>query len=600
MVNSLDIFMIISMLGGLAMFLYGMTLLGSGLEKTSGGRLERTLEKLTDTVIKGVLLGALVTAAIQSSSATTVIVVGLVNARVLKLRNAIGVIMGANIGTTVTAHILRLSDLDSSNLFFRFLKPTTLAPLACIVGILLIMTAKRNKARDIGSIFIGFGILFTGMFTMESSVKPLADLPQFSAAFAAMGNIPLLGVLVGAGVTALIQSSSASIGILQALSSTGQITFGMAFPIIMGQNIGTTITPILASIGATKNAKRSACVHVTFNVLGTILFFTCGYALQSILHFAFWDLPVDKGMIANFHTIFNLTVTILFIPFVGVLERIACTIVKDKPGQGEQEITAASLDERLLVSPGLALEHVRGAVVQMALLARSNFLDSVALLDRYDQKIADRIQENEDVVDKLEDRVETYLLKLGERELSESENRSISELLHTCGEFERIADHAQNIAECADRMVDTKTTFSKKATEEMHTISEAVHEILDLAVDAFQNVNRTAAANIAPLEEVVDELEQMLKDKHIDRLRRGKCTVDAAFPYVEALSNIERISDLCSNVGESVLTYDSSLVEIDRHAYKRLRADQHDTGYQDKYIVYSTKYFGKVKRTQDK
>ena len=318
--------MIISMLGGLAMFLYGMTLLGSGLEKTSGGRLERTLEKLTDTVIKGVLLGALVTAAIQSSSATTVIVVGLVNARVLKLRNAIGVIMGANIGTTVTAHILRLSDLDSSNLFFRFLKPTTLAPLACIVGILLIMTAKRNKARDIGSIFIGFGILFTGMFTMESSVKPLAELPQFSAAFAAMGNIPLLGVLVGAGVTALIQSSSASIGILQALSSTGQITFGMAFPIIMGQNIGTTITPILASIGATKNAKRSACVHVTFNVLGTILFFTCGYALQSILHFAFWDLPVDKGMIANFHTIFNLTVTILFIPFVGVLERIACTL----------------------------------------------------------------------------------------------------------------------------------------------------------------------------------------------------------------------------------------------------------------------------------
>ena len=355
MVNSLDIFMIISMLGGLAMFLYGMTLLGSGLEKTSGGRLERTLEKLTDTVIKGVLLGALVTAAIQSSSATTVIVVGLVNARVLKLRNAIGVIMGANIGTTVTAHILRLSDLDSSNLFFRFLKPTTLAPLACIVGILLIMTAKRNKARDIGSIFIGFGILFTGMFTMESSVKPLAELPQFSAAFAAMGNIPLLGVLVGAGVTALIQSSSASIGILQALSSTGQITFGMAFPIIMGQNIGTTITPILASIGATKNAKRSACVHVTFNVLGTILFFTCGYALQSILHFAFWDLPVDKGMIANFHTIFNLTVTILFIPFVGVLERIACTIVRISQVKVNRKSPQPRLMNACLYLPALRL-----------------------------------------------------------------------------------------------------------------------------------------------------------------------------------------------------------------------------------------------------
>ena len=591
----MDIFGFISLLGGLAMFLYGMSMLASGLERASGGRLERTLEKMTDTVIKGVALGALVTAAIQSSSATTVIVVGLVNAQVLKLRNAIGVIMGANIGTTITAHILRLSDLQTDNFFLMLLKPKSLAPLAMIVGILFFMSAKRDRQKNIGVILLGFGVLFTGMFAMEGAVAPLSSEPWFTSLFATFRN-PVIGILVGTFVTAAIQSSAASIGILQALTSTGLVTYSMAFPIIMGQNIGTCITPILASIGASKNAKRTAAVHVSFNILGTIIFVIGCYTFQHFVGFSFWDAPIDKGGIANFHTIFNVTVTLIFIPLVGLLEKIARTIVRDKPGDRDQEITAITLDERLLVSPGLAVEHAREAVVQMANIARQNYLSAIGLLFEYDPKVVERINENEDVVDKLEDRVETYLLRLGERELSDSENRSISELLHTCGEFERVADHAENICECADRMFETKTKFSKKATEEMQTICEAVKEILDLAVDAFQKVDRRAAASIAPLEEVVDEMEQLLKDKHIDRLRRGKCTVDAAFPYVEALSNIERIADLCSNVGESVLTYDSRLEEIDRHEYKRLRGDQHDGGYQAQYTAYTAKYYGRLKK----
>lgn len=586
------------MLGGLALFLYGMTMLGAGLERASGGRLEATLEKLTDTVIKGVLLGALVTAAIQSSSATTVIVVGLVNAKVLKLRNAIGVIMGANIGTTVTAHILRLSEIESTNFFMMMLKPTSLAPLACVIGILFYMTAKRDRQRDVGTIMLGFGILFTGMFAMEAAVRPLSEVQWFIDLFATFEN-PVIGVLVGTLVTAIIQSSSASVGILQALSSTGAITYAMAFPIIMGQNIGTCITPILASFGASKNAKRSACVHVCFNILGTLVFLLACYAWQYFIGFAFWNDAIDKGGIANFHTIFNIATTLLFIPLVGMLEKLANAIVRDKPGESEQEVTAPTLDERLLVSPGLAVNHVRSAVVQMAELARHNVINAVLLLDNFDEKKLERLNEAENVVDKLEDRVESYLLKLSAKELSEAESRSVSELLHSCGEFERMADHAQNISECAMRMHETKTHFSKKATEEMHTISDAVIEILDLAIDAFQNVDIQAALEIGPLEEVIDQLEQTLKDKHVDRLRRGKCTVDAAFPYVEALSNLERVGDLCSNVSESVMTYGGGVSSIDRHEYKQRTEGQQTPLYRSRYNAYNEKYFTRIKKQQE-
>ncbi|MCI8648605.1 MAG: Na/Pi cotransporter family protein [Anaerotruncus sp.] len=575
------------------MFLYGMSLLGGGLEKVSGGRLERTLEKMTDTVIKGVLLGAVVTAAIQSSSATTVIVVGLVNAQVLKLRNAIGVIMGANIGTTITAHILRLSDIESDNLFMMLLKPSSLAPLASIVGILLYMSSKRDKRHDIGQILVGFSILFTGMFSMEAAVLPLRDEPWFTSLFETFSN-PVIGILVGTFVTAVIQSSAASIGILQALSSTGFVNYSMAFPIIMGQNIGTCITPILASIGASKNAKRTACVHVCFNILGTIIFTIFCYSYQEIVGFSFWENPIDRGGIANFHTIFNITTTILFIPLAGLLEKLACFLVREKSGEGEGDITAIALDERLLVSPGLAINHAREAVLQMAMVSRQNLITAIELLNKYDAKQFERVTEEEEVVDKLENRVETYLLKLSEAELSDVESRSISELLHTCGEFERVADHALNIAECAQRLYETKTTFSKKAVGEMHIICEAVLETLNLAIEAFHHVNLQAAASVGPLEEVVDEMEQVLRDRHFDRLRRGKCTIDAAFPFVEAISNLERVADLCSNVCESVQTYDNDQQSIDRHLYKKTIVQQES--YQDKYIVYSTKYLNRIKK----
>ncbi len=591
----MDIFGFIELFGGLAMFLYGMTLLGNGLEKASGGRLERTLEKMTDTVVKGVVLGALVTAAIQSSSATTVIVVGLVNAQVLKLRNAIGVIMGANIGTTVTAHILRLSDLESDNMFLLLLKPSSLAPLAAVVGIFLFMSSKWDKRRDVGQIFLGFSILFSGMFAMEGAVMPLRDDPNFISLFATFSN-PIIGILVGTFVTALIQSSAASIGILQALSSAGFVTYATAFPIIMGQNIGTCITPILASIGASKNAKRTACVHVCFNILGTIIFTIVCYSYQAVVGFPFWEQPIDRGGIANFHTIFNIVTTLLFIPLAGVLEKLACFIVRDKHVEGESDLTAITLDERLLKSPGLAINHAREAVLQMALVSQHNLVSAISLLSQYDPKLVERINEDEDVVDKLENRVESYLLKLSERELSDSDGRSVSELLHTCGEFERVSDHAQNITECAEKLHNTKTGFSKKASEELNILCDAVLEILELAVNAFRRRDAHTAQQVAALEEVVDDLEQALRDKHIERLRKGKCALDAAFPFVEALSNLERIADLCSNVCESVQTYDTGLDTIDRHLYKKTAVQSQE--YQDQYLAYRTKYFSQVKIKQ--
>lgn len=431
-----NIFMVISLAGGLALFLYGMSMLGSGLEKLSGGRMEQTLEKLTKNTLMSVLLGLLVTAAIQSSSATTVIVVGLVNAGILKLKPAVGVIMGANIGTTVTAQILRLGDLDSdanANLFLQFLKPTTLAPLIAIVGILMFMASKRTKFKDIGQILLGFGILFNGMFGMEEAVKPLAESPEFANLFAALQN-PFLGVLVGAVVTAIIQSSSASIGILQALSSTGAITFSSAFPIIMGQNIGTCITPILASIGANKNAKRSAAVHLMFNIIGTAIFLIGVYAIQYTVGFTFWDDPINRGGIANFHTLFNVVVTILLVPFAGLLAKLAELIIRDPKNKAEDELgidesALAKLDDRFLRSPSLALAQCEIVISNMGRLAKSNFGKAISLFAQYNDKTAQKIREYEDAIDKMEDKVNNYLVKLNDCELTEPESKKITHLL---------------------------------------------------------------------------------------------------------------------------------------------------------------------------
>lgn len=590
----MDFFMIVSLLGGLALFLYGMSMLGSGLEKLSGGRLEQTLEKLTNNVFKGVLLGALVTGAIQSSSATTVIAVGLVNARILKLRQAIGIIMGANIGTTITAHILRLSDLSSDNFFLMLLKPTTLAPVVGIIGILMVMVGKKQKYKTLGEILLGFCILFTGMFNMEAAVSPLSESPEFANLFASFSN-PVIGVLVGAGVTAIIQSSSASIGILQALSSTGIITWSSAIPIILGQNIGTCITPILASIGASKNAKRTAAVHLSFNIIGTFIFLVGIYTIQSISPFSFWELPIDKGGIANFHTLFNICVTFMFLPFVGLLEKMVVRLIPDHQTADEVDDPAIALDDRLLTSPGLAIQHCWDAVLQMGKLARKNFSASVRQLEQYNHKEAEKIREREDTIDRLEDRLGNYMLKIPQDNLSEQSSATISALLHILSEFERIGDYSINLVEFAENMESTGAEFSPQAQFELTAIGEAVKEAIDMALGCFEKQDLALAETIEPLEEVVDQMQETLKDRHINRLRNGQCTVDAAFPFVESLSCLERISDHCSNIGVYMISYVRGSDQVDHHTYiMQLHAGQVGH-YNEQFRRYTEKYYDQIR-----
>ncbi len=597
----MDIFMIISLAGGLALFLYGMSMLGSGLEKLSGGRMERTLEKLTKNVFMSVLLGALVTAAIQSSSATTVIVVGLVNAGILKLKPAVGVIMGANIGTTVTAQILRLGDLDSNqnvNIFMKFLKPTTLAPLVAIVGIIFFMVSKRTKYKDIGQMLIGFGILFTGMQAMEAAVRPLGENPQFAQLFQSLSN-PILGVLVGAGVTALIQSSSASIGILQALSSTGAITFSSAFPIIMGQNIGTCITPILSSIGANKNAKRAASVHLYFNIIGTTIFLIGVYAIQHFFGFSFWSESINKGGIANFHTLFNVIVTIILIPFSGLLAKLAELTIRDGKKGTEDDLgidstALAKLDERFLISPSLAVAQCEIVVANMGKLAKSNFGKTIKLFSKYDAKLAERIREREDAIDKMEDKVNNYLVKLTDRELTDQESKQVTHLLRVVSEFERVGDYSINLIECAEMLRDKEVCFSEKAMRELYAITDAVQEIIDMSLTAFENNDVELSRKIEPLEETIDTMEDTLKFRHIQRLKNGHCTIDAGVVFLEALTNLERISDHCSNIAVYIIGTNYDKESLNRHDYIK-RMHQGDTAdYQQYSKLYYDKYFTRI------
>ncbi len=594
----MDIFMLVKLFGGLALFLYGMHVLSNGLEKLSGGRLEQILERFTDNIFKGILLGAVVTAAIQSSSATTVIVVGLVNAKILKLRQAIGIIMGANIGTTVTAHILRLTQMETESVFLQFLNPNTLAPLMALVGIVLFMVSKKSFRRDLGQMMVGFGILFSGMFQMEAAVTPLRDLPEFYELFAMMQN-PILGVLVGAVVTGVIQSSAASIGILQALSSTGAITFSAAFPIIMGQNIGTCVTPMMASIGASRNAKRSAFIHLCFNILGTVVFLVATYALQYTVGFSFWDEPISSGGIANFHTLFNITVTILFIPFASLLEKLVCFLFKPTEAEQKADQELSHLDTRLLVSPGLAVEHAQTAAIEMAQLARENFKLSAELLRRFDPKTMERLKENEATIDRMEDRIENYLLEVSKRELSDHESHLTSELLHLIGEFEHIGDGAESVAHRAEDIHQSSASFSAQAQKELDMILNAVFEIVDLAVDSYSTGNCSKAYGIEPLEEIIDRMEETLKATHIQRLRDGQCTVDAAFPFVETIGALEKISDYCSNIGVVLIARQELAkhnVALDHHDYLHKLHKGETQNYADLYAQYEESYYTPLRK----
>lgn len=556
---------ILSILGAIATFLFGMSIMTDGLEKLSSGRLESILERLTNNVFKGVLLGTAVTGLIQSSAATTVMCVGFVNAGIMKLGQTVGIIMGANIGTTVTAQLLRLGDISSDNFLLSLLNPASLGPILAAFGILFYMFFPGGKRKNIGQIALGLGLLFIGMKTMEAAVAPLQNLPEFQALFSAFTN-PLLGILAGALVTALIQSSSASVGILQAVSSTGVVGFNAAFPIIMGQNIGTCITALLSSIGASKNAKRTAALHLLFNVIGTLLFTVLLYAGNAIFKFDFWDQVMNRGSIANMHLMFNLACTVVLLPFNRLLVKLAEKLV---PGDTENREFNV-LDERFLSSPSVALERCHDTVVRMGEYSKENYALAVELLERYDAKKLERINETEAAIDKMEGLLDNYLVKLTDRALTGEESVRISELFHTLSDFERIGDYVVNLTECATVLHSKGISFSPYARKELGAMTDAVGDALSLAVESYVGKSRSLALQVEPIEEVVDLMQDMLKNRHIERLKKGECTIELGTQFLELLINLERISDHCSNVAMYILKQTArsdDIIRTDAHAY---------------------------------
>lgn len=559
------------MAGGLGLFLYGMTILSSGLEKASGGLMEKVLAKMTGNVFSGILFGALVTAAVQSSSATTVIVVGLVNAGLLKLKGAVGIIMGANIGTTMTTQILRLTNLEgdsSGPALLQLCKPSNFSSILIVIGLIIIMVGKKNKTKNVGEIMMGIGILFTGMILMQEKIAPLAELPQFEQLFAVLKN-PVLGVLVGAIFTAIIQSSAASIGILQALSVSGAITFASAFPIIMGTNIGTCATPLISSIGASKNAKRAAMIHFYFNLIGTIIFLIGVYIIQYTIGLSFWNKSFTTGSIANFHTIFNVVVTIIFLPFYTVLEKLAEWTIRDKKNAEDDDTFTKEdlLDDRFLVTPNVAIAQATEAVVQMGVLAQKNFISVRELYDKYDLKSIDKIKEREELIDRLEDRVGSYLIKLNDCGLNEDESRTVTALFHLISEYERIGDYTINIYETADVLYEKEIGFSEQAKHELDVVCNAIQEIIGLAIEATKTGDMNVLKEIEPLEEVVDRLVEELKAVHIDRSKNGLCNIEVGVNFLDILTNVERISDHCSNIAVYLIANQEKYNSLKKHEY---------------------------------
>ncbi len=581
----MTIFNLFNLAGGLALFLYGMSIMGSGLEKLAGGKLESVLQRLTRSVPRAVLLGAVITALIQSSSGTTVICVGLVNSGILSLPQAIGVIMGANIGTTVTGQLIRLSDISGGGWLLTLLKPSTFSPLVAFVGAIFFVFLKSPKKRNIGQIMMGFGILFTGMFTMEEAVTPLRDSPLFLQLFSSLQN-PILGVLAGALVTVAIQSSSASIGILQALSSTGAVTWGSAIPIILGQNIGTCSTPMIASIGASTGAKRSAIVHLYFNIIGTTVFLIAIYGLRAAGFLPFWDEAMTRGDIANFHTLFNVVVTLLFMPFTRALAWLAEKTIPEKAGD-EQDLALPVLDERLLTSPAVALQQARAAVEKMASRAATNFTKSFGQLDHYNEETTLNINTREDLLDKMEVSITGYLIKIGDRELNENESRQVTELIKLISEYERIGDYAINVLQCAQRLREQELHFSAHAVQELGVLGSALQETLQLTNTAFFEGDLKKAAQVEALEETVDQLCASMRERHIQRLKEGLCELESGIVYLDILTNTERVSDHCSNVANRLL---GSELDLDMHARKQDLQAGHSELYNQQLLAYQQKY----------
>ena len=581
-----NVLSVVQLIGGLALFIYGMTTMGKGLERAAGSKLERTLEKMTGNVFKALLMGLVVTMVIQSSSATTVMVVGFVNAGIMSLKQSVGVILGANIGTTITAQILRLDNSGgaSDNLLLDLLKPSNLAYIVVLAGVIIMMLAKKRRTRDIADIFTGFGILFIGMSVMEGSVAPLADLPQFAELFAAISN-PVLGVLVGTGVTAIIQSSSASVGILQALSTTGVISWSAAVPIILGQNIGTCITAFLSSLGGSKNARRTAMVHFYFNLIGSIIFLIGIYAIEYTVGFPFWDAAIDKGGIANFHTLFNVTCTILFLPFTGLLVKLATWSV---PSGEVQEDPLAKLEPRFLTTPSLALEQAQRCIAEMGEAAKQNFSLATGPLFSDAAPSEDAFREHESFLDRAEVEIGRYLTNIHNIR-SVDQRRQTAEMMHSLSDFEKIGDYAQNIFSRMEEFRQSELTFSPSARNELRTMCNAVNEALELTVEGYNTQSVSIARQVEPLEEVVDTLKERLKSRHIERLSNSECTMQTGIPFLDIVHDLEKISDHCSNIAIYTIQLGEGAEEFDTHSYAKKQVK--DTPqFAEKLRYYQKKY----------
>lgn len=582
----MDIFSVFTLLGGLAIFLFGMNVMGEGLEKRSGDKLKSILEHLTSSPFKGLLLGAGVTAIIQSSSATTVMVVGFVNSGIMKLSQSIGVIMGANIGTTVTAWILSLSGIQGDNFFIQLLKPSSFAPVLAFIGIIFVMFSKSENAKTTGTIFLGFTVLMTGMDMMSAAVTPLATNPDFANLLLLFSN-PILGILTGALLTAIIQSSSASVGILQALSITGSITFANAVPIILGQNIGTTVTALLSSIGTNKNARRTAVIHLCFNVIGSVCFLILFYGIQATIGFPFINDPINAAGIAAVHTIFNVVSTLILFPFTKWLEKLAYVIIKDDGPSGKKE-KISLLDERLLATPSVAIARAKDVTDHMAALARDSVLSAMSLIKDYNAEKILEIRENEETVDMYEDKLGTYLVKLSRESLSLEDSHEISNLLHSIGDFERMSDHAVNLSEVADEIHSKKITFSSDCIKEIQVISQAVAEILKLTTEAFTKEDLEIAKQIEPLEQLVDRLKNKMKNRHIQRVRKNECSIETGFVFSDLLTNYERVADHCSNVAVCLIEVANDSFET--HEYLSNVKDSGGNDFVKRYEAYKQKY----------
>lgn len=588
-----SIFNIFTLLGGLAFFLYGMKVMSTGLEKLTGGKLELALKKMTSNKIKALLLGMGITIAIQSSSAMTVMLVGFVNSGIMSLEQTIGVCFGSDIGTTLTAWILSLAGVDGKNPFIKMLKPSSFAPLVALIGVIMIMAAKKNKKKDIGRILVGFAIIMTGMTFMSDAVSPLADSPKFQNVLTAFQN-PILGVLVGAGFTGIIQSSAASVGILQAFSQTGALTYGMALPIIMGLNIGTCVTALISSIGVNKNAKRVACIHILIKIFGTLILLPISMILESVIHLSIFDQTVGYVGIAVMHSIFNIATTIILLPFSKHIVNLSKIIIKDDAAEEESsKKTITGLDTILLKTPAVAVHTCITATNQMAELTRDTIIKALELLKGYDEEACDTIIENEDIIDGYEDKINSYLIKLSKSSITGADSRSVSKMMHCVGNFERISDHAVNLVESAQEMHEKGIMFSEECINEITVITDAIAENINKAFDSYVNNDLNIAHKVEPLEEVVDNLSTELKNRHIRRLQNDECTVELGYIFQDVLTNLERVSDHCSNIAGCLIETDE---KTNLHAYLH-DVKENDETFRTEYREYAEEYFRRLSNT---